>query len=450
MRLGSISGVDGSVDQIGAPLYHDAMNNSQTHSGKRVAKVRVNLTKRAVDALRPADKSWIAWDDRLTGFGCRVQPSGTKSFIVNYRPGDGGRMAPNKRVVIGRFGRMSPDEARRKAQDLLGRVARGEDPAGERSEARGMPTLGQAFEEYMKTGAKRRPTTEALYRSHMRRCFGDWSKRPLDGISRRDVEARFHLITEKNGWAVANQSMSLLRSVYRRPCVDHAGLRNPVDLWFAAGGRFNRQRRRRISAPAEVLPRWRKGIEAEAVVPATRDIFFIGMYTGMRLGEIISLQWDRVDLDGAILRVEETKTGEALELPITRQLAAILARLRAEAGYPAEEPEGWVFPSATSRAGHIVEVAHLYSRIGKAAGTKFWFHGLRNAFITVAERELMLPRSLTKRLVNHARPSDVTEGYAADWTVGQLREPAQRVADRIDELIAVGVPGSGPDSARAA
>ena len=60
--------------------------------------------------------------------------------------------------------------------------------------------------------------------------------------------------------------------------------------------------------------------------------------------------------------------------------------------------------------------------------------GLRNCFITVAERELMLLRSLTKRLVNHARPSDVTEGYAADWTVEQLREPAQRIADRIDEL----------------
>ncbi len=29
----------------------------------------------------------------------------------------------------------------------------------------------------------------------------------------------------------------------------------------------------------------------------------------------------------------------------------------------------------------------------------------------------MLSRSLTKRLVNHVRPCDVTEGYAADWTV---------------------------------
>ncbi len=30
----------------------------------------------------------------------------------------------------------------------------------------------------------------------------------------------------------------------------------------------------------------------------------------------------------------------------------------------------------------------------------------------------MLLRPLTKRLVNHARDDDITEGYAADWTVG--------------------------------
>ena len=53
----------------------------------------------------------------------------------------------------------------------------------------------------------------------------------------------------------------------------------------------------------------------------------------------------------------------------------------------------------------------------------------------MAERELMLPPTLTKRLVNHARPNDVTEGYAADWTIGQLREPTQRIADRIDGLM---------------
>ena len=64
-----------------------------------------------------------------------------------------------------------------------------------------------------------------------------------------------------------------------------------------------------------------------------------------------------------------------------------------------------------------------YEGIGRTDGAKFWFHGLRNAFITVAKRELMLPRSLTKRLVNHARPGDVTEGYATDWTGSNCANP---------------------------
>ena len=78
-----------------------------------------------------------------------------------------------------------------------------------------------------------------------------------------------------------------------------------------------------------------------------------------------------------------------------------------------------MFPSPTSATGHVQDPHHLYARIGKASGARFWFHGLRNSFITVAERELMLPPSLTKRLVNHARPNDVTQGYAADWMIAQ-------------------------------
>ena len=126
----------------------------------------------------------------------------------------------------------------------------------------------------------------------------------------------------------------------------------------------------------------------------------------------------------------------------TRQLGVILARRRANSDAMPADMRGWVFPSLSSKSGHVEELHAHYARIGKVSGTKFWFHGLRNVFITVAERELMLPRSLTKRLVNHARPSDVTEGYAADWTVEQLREPAQRIADRIDVLGAVARPAA--------
>ncbi len=217
--------------------------------------------------------------------------------------------------------------------------------------------------------------------------------------------------------------------------MDHEGLRNPVKLWLAGGGRYHAKRRKRISSPAEVLPKWRAGIEAVVRNPVHRDVFLFGLYTGMRRGEIFTLRWERVDMEAGLFRVEETKTGVPLELPVTRQLGEILARRRAGGEVMHADLRDWVFPSLTSKSGHVEEPRAHYAGITKVGGAKFWFHALRNAFITVAERELMLPRSLTKRLVNHARPQDVTEGYAADWTVEQLREPAQRVADRIDALM---------------
>ena len=63
--------------------------------------------------------------------------------------------------------------------------------------------------------------------------------------------------------------MFLPRSIYRRPCVDHDGLRNLIDPWLAGGGKFHRDVRRKISAPAGVLPCWRSGMEAEVDNPAS-------------------------------------------------------------------------------------------------------------------------------------------------------------------------------------
>ena len=402
-------------------------------TGKRTARLSLTLNKRNVEALEPADKPYIAWDDKLMGFGIRVQPSGLKSFLVNYRAGDGGRKAPNKRVVIARYGRVAPDQARRLARKMLGKVADGEDPAGARASARRFPTLREAFRDYMKAKPHHSRKTGITYRRSVEHYLADWLSRPLDSIERREVEERFILLTENHGWALANLTISLLRSIYRRPCVDNEGLRNPVDLWLASGGRFNPVVRRRISSPSEVLPCWRRGIKAAVSDPVIRDIFWIGMYSGMRLGEILTLHWDNVDFIRRVVRVPHTKTGVPLELPITRQLLAILERRRVETN-----GTGWVFPSTVSESGHIEVLSHQYAPITRAGGSKFWFHGFRNCFITVAERELLLPRSLTKRLVNHARPSDVTEGYAADWSIGQLREPAQGIADRIDALLEAG------------
>ena len=90
----------------------------------------------------------------------------------------------------------------------------------------------------------------------------------------------------------------------------------------------------------------------------------------------------------------------------------------------------------------------LVRTLGVVELRKFWLHALRSCFIIIADRDLMLPNSLTKRLVNHARPADLTEGYAADWTIGQLRESAQCIADRLDELIQAGFRRRGSSSQR--
>ena len=138
-----------------ASATDDRTMSMPTTTGKRTAKIRTTLTKRVTDALQPTDTAWIAWDDKLVGFGVRVHPTGTKAFIISYRTGDGGRKAPSRRVVIGRCGRVTPDQAGRLAPRLLGQVAGGSDPAFEHA----MPSLGGAFEDYM-TANPNRPETD--------------------------------------------------------------------------------------------------------------------------------------------------------------------------------------------------------------------------------------------------------------------------------------------------
>ena len=153
-----------AVPDGGGDRRRDSM---PARTGKRTARIKVAVAGNTVDALDPAASSYIAWDDTLTGFGVRVLPSGTKSYILNYRPG-GGRKAPNRRIVLGRCERIGPDEARRMAMAMLARIAAGEDPAAERAHARAMravPTLREALEAYLAAAPRPQSGKAALYRT---------------------------------------------------------------------------------------------------------------------------------------------------------------------------------------------------------------------------------------------------------------------------------------------
>ena len=294
-----------------------------------------------------------------------------------------------------------------------------------------MPTLEEVFEAYMAADENRAPRTVQTYRYEMKRYLGDWLCRPLDSIDAEDVRDRFRRITDNHGWSAANRAISLLRSIYRKPCACIEVLHNPVTLWLAEGGRFHAKPRREISTPAEVLPRWRAGIEAEVDNAVIRDTLYFAMFTGLLREEVLTLNWEHVDLAARTFRGRHARGTVSSELPATTQLAAILDRRHAACGRPEPGVRAWVFPSPTSASGHLRDIKHLSRRISEAGGAKFWFQGMRNCYLAVAERDLLLPSSLTSRLLNRSPIGGIAAGHPRDWTIEQLRKPSQTVADRI-------------------
>ena len=115
-------------------------------------RVGVLLTKRVVDASVPRNDRYYVWDSLLPGFGLRVEKSGAKTFIVRYRAEGGGRTAAQRLVTVGRFGPLTPEQARKQAKTILGSVANGEDPADERRAKRAEMRMSGLIELYEEEG----------------------------------------------------------------------------------------------------------------------------------------------------------------------------------------------------------------------------------------------------------------------------------------------------------
>ena len=87
------------------------------------------LTDLQVRKLRPKpDERYEVWDARLPGFGIRISPSGTKSFILVYR-----HKSRPRRMTLGRYHVVSLADARDRAIEALGDLARGVDPQARKS-----------------------------------------------------------------------------------------------------------------------------------------------------------------------------------------------------------------------------------------------------------------------------------------------------------------------------
>src|SRR5260370_35449133 len=119
------------------------------------------LTKRSVEALKLRTSNYIAFDAELPGFGVRVMPSGKRFFLVQYR-----RHGRTRRVMLGQFGPLTAELARRRALMLLAQARSGEsDPAADRDALRRSLTVEQPGSQFLKehVAVRCKPTTQAEY-----------------------------------------------------------------------------------------------------------------------------------------------------------------------------------------------------------------------------------------------------------------------------------------------
>ncbi len=129
------------------------------------------LTKRTLDGISPVIRPTIIYDSELKGFGVRVMPSGSKAWIVEFRPNGGGRKVATKRITLGQITTLNADEARKAARDILAAVRLGQDPARERKQNRETPIIREFVERYLAEEAelKLKPGTVANYRIYFRK-----------------------------------------------------------------------------------------------------------------------------------------------------------------------------------------------------------------------------------------------------------------------------------------
>ena len=111
----------------------------------------MKLTIRSI-ILIPIDsqRDVYAWDDELAGFGVRVKSSGVRSFILQYRNSSG----ISSRITLGKLGVFTPEEARKLAKEKLAVVAKGDDPAEERTEQRKAMTVAELCKAYLVAAEK--------------------------------------------------------------------------------------------------------------------------------------------------------------------------------------------------------------------------------------------------------------------------------------------------------
>jgi len=310
------------------------------------------FSKTRIQALpQPSKGRGYHYDTQTPGLCVCVTENGTKTFYL-YR-----WLAEQKRPIryrIGAFPGVTVEQARRKAAELNGAIATGDDPQGKRRAARDVPTFGDLWEHWLETHAKLHKKTWQEDVRIYDYYFASWKGRKLSNIRRVDVQRLHARVGRENGIYQANRVLELLRAMFNK--ADDIGFRgeNP-----GVGVKpFREQSRDRFLLPSE-MPAFFKAL-AEEESEAVRDAVYLLLFTGARLGNVLAMRWADLDMGRGVWRIPETKGGFPVVVPLTPPALDVLVRRHQQCnGSP------WVLPG---RGGHLTTLRHAWGRILQRAG----------------------------------------------------------------------------------
>lgn len=408
---------------------------------------KLALTKRNIDKISFTEKGTVDyWDTSLKGFALRVGQF-TKTFFVQADVKDSTKKKGYRTVkkVIGRYGEITPEEAREQAGGYTDKE--GNHIPGARVTIKQIKpekpgdkvTLQKMLEMYFnekrrKDGLSHKKKTVNDYTNIINRHFQSWLPLPLPEIAKLSpdiVIERYKQIEADNGPYAARNAFTMLSAV-----VAYATVKYPATV---PTNPFRTLRGNGLMAKVKERDEYLNGSDFKTFYdgiqgfnPVTRDCYLFCLYQGMRSTEASSLRWEHVDIEKKEMRIPDTKNRQTLYVPLSRQTVEILER-RKTANL---EQSPWVFPAQRkdlNKRGHTRMVsADLRAR----TGLQITVHALRRTFITTGRKLKMYED--TDRLTNHVDGS--VSGRHYDQTgVDDLREALKLIDNEMERLMLEGV-----------
>lgn len=356
-----------------------------SRGGKRPS---IRLTKATVQelALPEGKADYTFFDSDVKGFGLRIRAGGSRAFVFVYKIG----RAKNRRMVLGATTAVSVDGARKTAAKLYAAVRLGQDPSGDRAEAKiqAVETFEATARTYLEYQRQRvRPGTYPDLKRHLVKYARPLHQLQFAKVTRRDAAAVLTSVTKHSGDVSGNRTRSSLFGFFNWGMQQGLIDQNPV-----LGTATNEERpRTRLLLPGELRATW-----AELPENQFGDIMRLLMLTGQRANEIAALRWSEINDGMIVLSADRTKNHKLHTIPLSQPALDILAK------QPRHSDRDVIFGRHTttgSFTGWAKCKKELDERIAATLGAPLphWVvHDLRRTFATYAAGGL--PEHLKKTL----------------------------------------------------